>query len=306
MDFETGVKLKNLGSFKIGGEARFFKRVAALEDLINTVEDVKKRRLSLFILGGGTNILFSDEGYEGLVLRPNFTNLGAVSNKITAGSGVSMADLVNLAAENNLSGLEWAGGLPGTFGGALRGNAGAFGGELKDAVESVLSFNTKQMKLIQRRREECDFGYRMSVFKREGNEIIVEATLMLTPGNGEEIREKSESKISYRRQKHPLDHFNVGSVFKNVTLADYPHLEQAFKAPVKQDPYPVVPTAYLLSEAKLRGVACGGAMISPKHPNFIVNVLDASSSDVKNLIELAKFEVEKKFGVKLEEEILIF
>src|SRR3989344_183348 len=307
MDFETGVKLKNLGSFKIGGEARFFKRAITLENLINTVEDAKKRRLPFFILGGGTNILFSDAGYEGLVLKPDFINLSVVGNKITAGAGVSMADLVNLSIENNLSGLEWAGGLPGTFGGALRGNAGAFGGELKESVERVLSFNTQKMKLTERRREECDFGYRISVFKRGGNEIIVEATLALTPGSGSEIKEQVESKISYRKQKHPLDHFNIGSVFKNVALANYPHLgHSAFKAPIKQDPFPVVPTAYLLSEAKLRGVACGGAMISPQHPNFIVNVLDASAADVKNLIELAKSEVKEKFGVELEEEILIF
>lgn len=307
MDFETGVKLKNLGSFKIGGEAKFFKRATTLKNLINAVEDVKKRRLPFFILGGGTNILFSDDGYEGLILKPDFLNLKVVGNKITAGAGVSMADLVNYSIENNLSGLEWAGGLPGTFGGAIRGNAGAFGGELKDAVERVVSFNTQKIKLIERSREECDFGYRTSVFKQEGNEIIVEATLTLTPGLGSEIKEKVESKISYRKQKHPLDYFNIGSVFKNVTLADYPHLEHPdFKAPIKQDPFPVVPTAYLLSEAKLRGVAYGGAMISPKHPNFIVNVLDASAADVKNLIQLSKFEVKEKFGVELEEEILVF
>ena len=307
MDFETGVKLKNLGSFKIGGEVRFFKRATTLEDLINTVEDVKKRRLPFFILGGGTNILFSDAGFDGLVLKPDFTNLRATGNKIVAGAGVNMADLVNYSIENNLSGLEWAGGLPGTFGGALRGNAGAFGGELKDTVECVISFNTQKMKLIERRRRECDFGYRMSIFKRDGDEIIVEAILALTSGKGSEIKAKVESKISYRKQKHPLDHFNVGSIFKNVVLADYPHLEHPdFKAPIKQDPFPVVPTAYLLSEAKLRGVSCGGAMISPKHPNFIVNVLDATASDVKNLIELAKSEVKEKFGVKLEEEILVF
>jgi UDP-N-acetylmuramate dehydrogenase len=271
------------------------------------VEDAKKRRLPFFILGGGTNILFNDAGYEGLILKPDFINFRVTGNKITAGAGVSMADLINYSIENNLSGLEWAGGLPGTLGGALRGNAGAFGGELKDAVERVVSFNTRRMELTERRREECDFGYRMSVFKQDGNEIIVKATLALIPGKGSEIRAKVESRINYRKHKHPLDHFNVGSIFKNVILSDYPHLGNAdFKAPIKQDPFPVVPTAYLLSEAKLRGVACGGAMISPKHPNFIVNVLDATASDVKNLIELAKSEVKEKFGVELEEEILVF
>ncbi|MEK7195745.1 MAG: UDP-N-acetylmuramate dehydrogenase [Patescibacteria group bacterium] len=307
MDFETGVKLKNLGSFKIGGEARFFKRAKTLEDLINTVEDAKKRRLPFFILGGGTNILFSDADYEGLVLKPDFINLGVVGNKITAGAGVNMTELVNLSVENNLSGLEWAGGLPGTFGGALRGNAGAFGGELKDAVERIISFDTQRMKLTERCRKECGFGYRTSVFKLDRNEIIIEATLTLTPGSGSEIKEKVESRIAYRKQRHPLDHFNVGSVFKNVVFADYPHLGHPdFRAPIKQDPFPVVPTAYLLSEAKLQGVACGGAMISPKHPNFIVNVFGATASDVKSLIELAKSEVKEKFGVELEEEILIF
>jgi UDP-N-acetylmuramate dehydrogenase len=208
--------------------------------------------------------------------------------------------------------LEWAGGLPGTLGGAIRGNAGAFGGEIKDVVCEVLSldidsFNSKKIK---RKKEDCGFSYRNSVFKENSSlginpkEIIIEAVLDLKKGDKKKIRDVVAKNIAYREERQPLEHPNIGSVFKNVSCQKIKKSSlEKFRAVVKTDPFPVVPAAHLISEAGLKGISFGGAMISPKHPNFIGNALGASSGDVKKLIELVKSEIKNKFEINLEEEI---
>jgi UDP-N-acetylmuramate dehydrogenase len=205
-----------------------------------------------------------------------------------------------------LSGLEWAGGLPGTLGGAIRGNAGCFKGEIKDVISAVESFDTETGKMITRNNADCGFAYRTSVFKQGGGkEIILSAVLALKPGDALEIAKAIQEKIDYRVRRHPMDSPSIGSIFKNVDLKKVPEEMRArFASVVKQDPFPVIPTAHLISEAGLKGVSFGGAMVSPKHPNFIVNVLEAKASDVKNLIELVKSEVKNKFGIELEEEVM--
>lgn len=283
------------------------------------IKEAKARKLPVFVLGGGTNLLISDMGFDGLVLRPDIRAIKIKGNRVTVGAGVQMADLLNTAAARSLAGFEWAGGLPGTVGGAIRGNAGCFGGEIKDVVASVRSFNTKTMKAITRTARQCAFAYRDSIFKKKnGTEIILSATFALSKGNKKEIARVIKEKMAYRKKHHPLEHPNIGSIFKNVPLyavhkkgsAQYNlalrNAALAFRGArfsVKVDPFPVISAAKLIGESGLRGVSAGGAMISPKHPNFIVNVLDARSPDVTNLMTLAKAEVRKKFGVGLEEEV---
>jgi len=160
---------------------------------------------------------------------------------------------------------------------------------------------------MTRVNKECRFCYRDSIFKNAAkDEIIWEIGLRLKPGNKKEIQSAIEDKIKYRLERHPMDYPNVGSIFKNVDVEIVPKtLREKFKAKIKIDPIPVLPTAILLAEAGLKGVSRGGAMISPKHPNFIVNTLNASSKDVKILIYLVKYTIKEKFGIKLEEEIMI-
>ncbi len=232
-----------------------------------------------------------------------------------------MAKLLNYATSKSLSGLEWAGGLPGTLGGAIRGNAGCFGGEIKDAVVSVRSFNIKSEKIVERMARACKFGYRDSVFKniaaRDGagmaGEIILSVTLAMAKGDKKAIMRAIREKIEYRKKNHPLEYPNIGSIFKNVPVPTRASkmtkwCSLTFRGAqfsVKTDPFPVISAAKLISEIGLRGVSFGGAMISAKHPNFIVNVWNAGAGDVKNLIALAKAEVKRKFGVALEEEVQV-
>ena len=314
--FETNVKLSQFSNYRIGGLARYFFIAHGLEDIYKSIALAQIYKWPIFILGGGTNLLISDNGFNGLILKPalNFINLSKSDFDnwiVTVGAGVSVSDLLNFCIERGLSGLEWAGGLPGTVGGAVRGNAGAFKGEIKDSVTEVASLKITEVKLpyiIKRGREECDFSYRTSVFKKNsGQELILTVAFELKSGNPKAIRQSAEEKIKWRQSRQPLDYPNIGSIFKNVNWQSIPKSLQdseEFKKHLKSDPFPVLPTATLIDKAGLKGVSFGGAMISPKHPNFIVNLGMASAADVKNLINLVKLEVGNKFGVDLEEEII--
>lgn len=328
--FQENVSLARFSHYAIGGPARFFVEPRSEREVARAVREAKARALPVFVLGGGTNLLLSDGGFEGLVMRPAMAEISATTQRdggavLEVGAGASMAAVLEYATAHSLAGLEWAGGLPGTLGGAIRGNAGCFGGEIKDVVASVRSFDMATGKIIERTAAECAFGYRDSIFKRpEKNgapgEIILSARLAVTKGNQEAIATATREKIAYRLKNHPMEHPNIGSIFKNVPLA-------AIHAPttaryrtalakqsltfrksqfsVKTDPFPVISSAKLIGESGLRGVSFGGAMISSKHPNFIVNTLGATADDVRALISLAKAEVARKFGVTLEEEVQV-
>ena len=306
MKFEENVPLRLYSNYKIGGEAKYFYKAEGLDNLIKAIKESRAMELPVFILGGATNLLIGDEGFDGLVLKPEIKFLHTHDNLVHVGSGVLMADLLNFCIERGLSGLEWAGGLPGTVGGAVRGNAGAFGGEVKDTIYEVSSLNSLSSlkSLNTRNNKECEFGYRNSIYKQNPGEIILGAVFNLKQGDPKEIRLLTDDKINYRYRKHPMDYPNIGSIFKNVdwNLVPDQHKE-LFKEKMKQDPFPVLPTAILIDRCGLRGVSFGGAMISPKHPNFIVNTMEATADDVKELISLIKEKVLEKFGIKLEEEV---
>ncbi|MEK7146743.1 MAG: UDP-N-acetylmuramate dehydrogenase [Patescibacteria group bacterium] len=333
MKIQKNVLLAKYGSYKIGGPAGYFFHAKSLENVIEALKNWKRKNPEgvasqpygagkIFILGAGTNVLFDDSGFDGLVLKPDLKDISVKKNVITAGAGVLIKDLLDFCVVNSLSGLEWAGGLPGTIGGAVRGNAGAFGGEIKNSVLTVSSIKVSDFKFVKRTNSQCKFVYRSSIFsvkdtvptgrqgfasgekKQKNKEIVLSVELGLQVGKRGAIKEAIENKISYRRERHPLEYYNIGSIFKNVVLDSIPLKSRSlFSKAVKTDPFPVVPAAFLLSEAGLKGVVSGGAMISPKHPNFIVNVLSASSADVRNLIALAKHKIKKDFQIELEEEI---
>lgn len=301
------VSLKEFSHYKIGGLADVFIEANDHADLVRALRWAKEEEGPNFILGGGTNLLLDDLGYAGIVIKPNIRFIEEYDGRVRVGAGTLMSELLDFSAERGLSGLEWAGGLPGTVGGAVRGNAGAFGGEIKDSIESVDSFDTEAMKPVRRTNTESRFGYRASVFKeRKGKEVVTAATFKLKRGNPEAIKKLIKEKIDYRSSRHPMEYPNIGSIFKNIDINEIPPQRlRAFRGVIKTDPFPVIPAAYLISEAGLKGVTHGGAMVSPKHPNFIVNVFDAKARDVRSLMDLVMQEVFKKFKVHLEPEVEI-
>lgn len=311
MTLLKNVPLKKYSNYKIGGIADYFFEFNSKDDLLSALSEWKKiepGNLNIFILGKGTNILFSDEGYRGLVLKDNIDFIEFDGNLVKAGSGVLISDLIDYCVQNSLSGLEWAGGLPGTVGGAVRGNAGAFGGETKDNLEEAESIDLKTLKVWTRKKNDCQFGYRQSIFKNgDGkNEVILYAKFKFTKGDKQEIKSKTQERIDYRIDRHPLDLPNIGSIFKNIPVENIPKdVLDKFKSSVKQDPFPVLPVAKLIAATGLIGKTIGGAQISTKHPNFIVNINNAKSEDVLALIQIVKKEIKDKFDISLEEEIMI-
>ena len=305
MNLKTNIPLLDFSSFKIGGPAEYFFEVHTREELEEALH--LAQRLQLFVLGQGTNVLINDKGFLGLVIHNKLNGIKKQGNSLIVGSGVLVSDILDFCIESSFSGLEWAGGLPGTIGGAVRGNAGAFGGEIKDSVISISSLNIKTLSERTRSNKECKFAYRNSVFKSGGGkeEFIASVILNLKPGNKTKIQKLIAEKIDYRNLKHPMDYPNIGSIFKNIPLGKIPQRwKKEFGGFIKTDPFPIVPTAKLLALAGLKGVKVGGAMISDKHPNFIVNADKASAKDVKNLIQIAKNAIKEKYGIILEEEIV--
>lgn len=308
MDFQKNVSLRNYSSYKIGGPAKLFAEVITTDEfkeILRLAKSLSQDKIA--ILGGGTNLLISDKGFDGLVIHNKIEGLQKKDNDLIVGSGVMIEDLLSFCIENSLSSLEWAGGLPGTIGGAVRGNAGAFKGETKDSVVQVKTLDLKTLNEKIRINRDCEFGYRNSIFKKGAaeNEFITWVYLGLTQGDNEEIKDKIQEKIDYRINRHPMDYPNIGSTFKNIPLDSLSeNLQKEFASFVKIDPFPVVPTTKLLALANLKGRRVGDAMISDKHPNFIVNLGNATAQDVKALIGIAKEAIKGRYGIILEEEII--
>lgn len=307
------VSLKDFSNYKIGGNASYFFDAKTKDEVINAIKEwgnisnnFTQNEKNIFVLGGGTNILFSDSGYKGLVVKNSIGGIEKSNEEVLVGAGVSIEDLLNFCIDNSLSGLEWAGGLPGTVGGAVRGNAGAFGGETKDNLLEVESLNTTTLETKKRDNKQCKFSYRNSVFKQEAKEeLITFITFKLTLGNKDEIIRKINEKIEYRKQKHPLEYPNIGSIFKNVPIEKIPNeFKEDLSQYVKDDPFSVIPSAKLIFLAGLKGKRIGNVMVSEKHTNFIINLGNGKSSEVHELIDFIKQKVKETFDITLEEEVM--
>jgi len=306
MEYIRGLKkdivLAKYTTYRIGGPADYFLAIKNQADIEEALKFADENSLSVFILAGGSNILFSDGGFRGLIIKIENQELKIQNNTINAGAGATMVELVNAAVEVGLAGLEWAGGLPGTLGGAIRGNAGCFGGEIKDVLEQVSAI-TRSGELKYYSNKDCCFSYRDSVFKRN-DEIIFSAVLSLCSGNPEKLREEVFEHIGYRQKRQPLEFPNCGSIFKNCSLDIVPKLvQEKFSGKIKKDPFPILPTAVLIDAAGLKGFSAGGAKISEKHPNFIINDNNATASDIIEIIGRVKEKVKAEFNVDLAEEI---
>ncbi|HEY4525722.1 MAG TPA: UDP-N-acetylmuramate dehydrogenase [Candidatus Paceibacterota bacterium] len=301
------IKLAKYSNYKIGGPASYFLETKTIGELREAIKFARDSKMPMLILGGGTNLLISDSGFRGVVIHPVLKSIKVIKkNLIEVGSGALVKNFLRFTVLKKLSGIEWAGGLPGMVGGAVRGNAGCFGGETKDSILSVKSVRVSDGKVIVRNNKQCAFGYRDSVFKKnDGKEIIVSAIFKLTPGVAKDIKKSIQEKIDYRSRRHPMERPSIGSIFKNIPLAGLTKRQQTlYRKVVKNDPFPVVPSAYVISRAGVVGKRAGGAMISPKHPNFIVNMGGAKAKDVEKLIALVKKEVWRKFKIRIEEEII--
>lgn len=273
-------------SFKTGGLADIFVKIETEEELKNILEYAKTNNIQLTIVGNGTNLLVRDKGIRGIVIQLKMQETLVEETEheivITAGAGVPISKLSRLAKAYKAQGLEFAVGIPGTVGGAIKMNAGAYGSEIKDIVilTKYIDFDGN-IKILN--NEEHEFSYRNSVFSKI-NGIILETVIKLQKGKLEEIESKMQQNMASRKEKQPLDKPNAGSTFK------------------RGEGYI---TAKLIDECGLKGYKLGDAEVSTKHAGFVVNNGNASTQDILDLIEHIKKEVYKKFKVEIEPEIQI-
>ena len=270
-------------SFRIGGAADVYVRPLSEEGLLVTLDNCRRQKVPYWIIGKGTNLLVSDRGLRGAVI--DMTGLDGISpdgTRITAGCGVPLVSLANFAAEHALSGLEFAAGIPGSLGGGIFMNAGAYGGEMKDIVRSVRVL-TPGMEIVEVPADEAAFGYRNSRFKTSG-EIILGAEMELVPGVREEIEARMKDFNARRREKQPLELPSAGSTFKRP--------EGYFAGKLIQD-------------AGLSAYQVGQAQVSPKHCGFVVNLGGASARDVHRRICDVQAKVKETSGVELEPEVVM-
>ena len=317
--FQKNVLLKNYTTFRIGGKAEYFFVAKNKKDLIRAISVAKKInpspfpkgdrvKLPFFVLGGGSNLLVSDKGFNGILIKIRNTKYeipacpaGRQNTKIMAEAGVMLGELVNILAKTGLSGLEWAAGIPGTVGGAIFGNAGAFGSSMKNIVKKVEAFDVKTQKIKIFRglaSEDCKFSYRDSIFIKNKNLIILSAVLQLKKGKKSEIEKKVKENLNYRRERQPLNFPSAGSIFKNPAGFFAGELGEEDKSSSS-----AFAAARLIEECGLKGKKIGNVKISEIHSNFIVNLGRGTAKDVMRLIKIIKNKVKKKFGVILEEEV---
>lgn len=302
MIIQENVSLAPLTTFKVGGLARFFAVVRSVEELHGVLATARQNSWQILILADGSNLIISDDDFNGLVISIDINSWRLDGTTLTSGASTSMKELVDTSVEAGYSGLEWAGGLPGSFGGAIRGNAGCFGGEIKDSIVEVESVESVTLKKIVRSQDDCKFGYRDSIFKIS-SEVIIGAKLRLEPGDRVELRRIADDHIHYRQTHHPMKYPNSGSIFKNVPLEQVPKVHlPLFKDAIKNDPFPLVPTAKIIAVAGLKGWRVGDAQLSEKHSNYIVNLGQAKAADIVTLIEKIKTEIKSRYQIELEVE----
>ena len=273
-------------SLKIGGAAEYFIKIKTIEELKYILELSKEQNIPLQIIGNGTNLLVKDGGIEGFVVKLEFNDFKIKKTKdevlITAGAGLSLATLSTIAVKEELTGLEFLSGIPGTVGGAIRMNAGAYGGEIKDIVLKT-KYIDYEGRIKTLTLKEHEFEYRNSIFSRI-NAIILETTIKVKKGIKEEIDAKIKEYAEARREKQPLEYPNAGSTFKRKNG---------------------IITSKLIDEAGLKGYSIGDAEISTKHAGFIINKGKATAKDVLELIDYIKKIIKEKFNEDIELEILV-
>jgi len=293
--FETGgdsvernVPLRNFSNFRIGGEADYFYEAREDSKLSAAIEFVRNEGFPFYLVGGGYNLLFADEGYRGLIIKNSVTGISRLdSSTIEVEAGTSLSDLVDHCAENGLGGLEFMAGIPGTVGGAVFGNAGAFEHAIGERLSRAALFTDKGIT-VESDGADLGFGYRSSRLKRK-HDILLMATFSTEHADSTEIKNRISDYLEKRMKNHPpWDTPCAGSYFKNPVLPDGTK----------------IPAARLLDKTGAKGLRFGGACVYASHANFIINEGGATSQNVRDLAQELKRRVWEEFGIKLEEEVI--
>lgn len=298
-------------TFKIGGPAEWLVTVEETTKLVDLLRFLDGAGEPYFVLGGGSNMLASDDGFKGVVIKIKTQTTEVLPDGLLVDAGCITVAVAQLSMQHKFTGFEWGVGVPGTIGGAVRGNAGAMGGEMTDSVVAVTVY--RDGEVVEYSHADCQFGYRDSIFKHS-SAVVLRVRLQLESANSPEGMKKALAYLQYRNKTQPQGFASTGCVFKNYELKKNECAREAmFIAQFPEDHLKIaeffqqgkIPAGWLVEKAGQKGTQIGQAMVSDRHGNFVVNAGGASATDVMALVEQVKAAVFAKTGLHIEEEIKI-
>jgi UDP-N-acetylmuramate dehydrogenase len=306
LNFYVNASLARHTRFEIGGPARLLADASTETALIETLRAIEQSGWRHTVIGGGTNLIVDDAGFYGAVVRYTARRIEIDGTAVRVEAGAVLQDLVDAAVASGLRGLETMTGIPGWVGGAIYGNAGAYGHSIDERIISVRFFDGSHIHETQEIREidnaACEFRYRESIFKRKKDWVILSATLRLDPANADDLRAASESILKIRNAKYPPTMRCAGSIFKNLMLANLPDSAQV-RVPNEVVREGKVPSAYFLEQSGAKGMSRGAIKVADYHANLIYNDGGGSSRELLDMIAELKRRVRDQFGIELEEEV---
>ncbi len=303
LNFQSNVLLADYTTFKIGGPADHFVIVNQSEETLEALRWAQEQHLRVFVLGGGSNVVFPDEGYRGLVVKLNYQQLNISNEQVTVGAGFILADLIKETIKAGLVGLEFAAGIPGSVGGAVVGNAGTYGKDMHDVLDYINYIDIDSLQAKHMNTTDGDFTYRHSTFK-EHSYVVTEVALSLKKGDVEASQKVIDERLATRHAKHPTEP-SAGCIFKNILMDQIDTSKLAEKG-LDLKPFEAhnkIPAGFLIDNLDLKGKTIGGAQVSPKHANYIINTGKATSADINMLASLIKQQVRDTYGIQLQEEV---
>lgn len=286
MKILENVSMKKYTTYKTGGNVKKMYFPESENELIELIKKLKSENEKAYIIGNGSNLIVDDNDFDGSIINMKELNKYSIEdNKLICDAGVMLPVVANKTVNDSYGGLEWSISIPGTVGASIFNNAGAYGSDMSNVIESVRVLDNN-FNIVNLNNEECKFEYRDSLFKKERKYIILSCVIKLEKKDKEELLEKVENRRKRRLESQPLEYPSAGSVFRN--------------------PSTELPAGKIIEDLGLKGYEIGGAKISDKHANFIINTGNASSNDIKSLINLIKEQVKEKYNIdlKLEQEII--
>ncbi len=304
LNIQKDISLKEHTTFDIGGKARYFIKVESIEDIQEAVKFAKDNNLDYFVLGGGSNVLISDDGFDGVIIKMAIKAITLQGGEMMCGAGVELMDLLMFASENSLSGGENLTGIPGTVGGAIRGNAGAFGTEMKDIVKEVYALDLDSGETLILDNAKCEFEYRNSLFKRKPQYIIVNSVLRFNPGKIKDIELIMYNTIAKRNSKQIQGIKSAGSFFVNPVVGE--KIQKIFEQDTgNKSRNNRVPAGWILEFCNLARKRIGDIQAGIQHANYFINMDEGTAEQAVQLATLAKTRARDEFDVQLKEEVVM-
>jgi UDP-N-acetylmuramate dehydrogenase len=296
----AGAPLSRYTRFAIGGPADIYAETAEVDSFVRALAVARSSRLDFMVMGGGTNLIVSDAGYRGIMLRFIARSISAVGECVTVDAGAELQELVDFTTAGGLKGLETLAGIPGSVGAAVYGNAGAYGHSISERVRAVRFFDGEGVRELD--NAGCEFRYRESIFKRTKHWIIFSATLVMESADAATLQKTAGDIVKVRNEKFPVTMKCAGSIFKNLLLAELPP-DVAAQVPPLVVREGKVPAAFLLEQVGAKGMWCGDINVAGYHANLIYNAGAGTAASLCELIGELKTRVRERYGMELEEEV---